>query len=132
MINDLKKMIFYEMLDMAGRVFVLVRHSDNVIIGKRGFTDDEKEKGIVLVFNQNMNFSWNERGITASLVFGPSAQKCFIPSPDIVMIYSPELNSHFVTTSEPWDRQPPGAKTEEPLAKEGDKIVRIDFNKKRQ
>lgn len=131
-INDLKKTVFYEMLNMAGRVFILVRYSDNVIIGDRGFTHDEKGNGIVLVFNQEMNFSWNETGITASLVFGSSPQKCFIPAEDIMMIYSPELNSQFVTASKPLGEGRLDENEGESLAKDGEKIVRIDFSKKKQ
>lgn len=131
-INDLKKTVFYEMLNMAGRVFILVRYSDNVIIGDRGFTGDEKGNGIVLVFNQEMNFSWNEAGITASLVFGSSPQKCFIPAEDIMMIYSPELNSQFVTALKPSEEGRLDENEGESLAKDGEKVVRIDFSKKKQ
>lgn len=131
-INDLKKTVFYEMLNMAGRVFILVRYSDNVIIGDRGFTLDEKGNGIVLVFNQDMNFSWDEAGVTASLVFGSSPQKCFIPAEDIVMIYSPELNSQFLTALKQSEEGPLKDNEGGSLTKEGEKIVRIDFSKKKQ
>ena len=131
-INDLKKTVFYEMLNMAGRVFILVRYSDNVIIGDRGFTEDEKGNSIVLVFNQEMNFSWDEAGITASLVFGSSPQKCFIPAEDIMMIYSPELNSQFVTALKPLEEGRMDENEGELSAKEGEKVVKIDFSRKKQ
>lgn len=31
-LNDLKKKVFYEMLDLGGRVFLLVRYSEDVLI----------------------------------------------------------------------------------------------------
>ncbi len=85
-------------MNLSGRAFILVQYSENVILGNRGFTKDEKENGIVLVFNPKMNFLWNEYGITAMLVFGTSPQKCYIPDNDIVAVYSPDLKCQFLAT----------------------------------
>lgn len=122
------------MLDLAGRVFIVARYSENVIIGNRGVTEDEKKNGIVLVFNASMNFSWDDSGISSTLVFGTSPQKCFIPTDDIVAIYSPELNSQFITalpsraeTSDEQDKTVAEAREEEA----GSKVVKVDFTKKR-
>jgi hypothetical protein len=95
-LNSLKKHIFYELLDVAGRVMVLVRHSADVVIGNRGFVGEERESGVVLVFNPKMKFTWDEFGISATLVFGAAPQKCFIPASSIAAVYSPELNIQFV------------------------------------
>ncbi len=133
--NALKKEVFYRMLDIAGRVFIVARYSENVIIGNRGFTEEEKKNGMVLVFNKSMSFSWDDAGITSSLVFGTSPQKCFIPAEEIVAIYSPELNSQFITpfqapTAAPAERE--GAGTG-PMKEEetGSNVVKVDFSKKR-
>ncbi len=147
-LNSLKKHIFFEFLNLAGRAFVLVRQSDNVILGNRGFTAEEKENGIILVFNSKMNFMWDDYGITAALVFGTSPQKCFIPVEDIMAVYSPELNAQFVTSP-----QPPAATAQQPALsgmkeekksehKEGVKVskdrsrtghvIQVDFTKKRE
>jgi len=130
--NSLKKEVFYRLLEMAGRIFIVVRYSENVIIGNRGFTQDEKKNGIVLVFNKGMNFVWDDPGITSSLVFGTSPQKCFIPADDIVAIYSPELDSQFITPSKtpkdvPEEGAAGGCSTEEA----GPNVVKVDFRKKR-
>ena len=131
--NEIKKRVFHEMLDLAGRVFIVARYSENVTIGNRGFTEDEKKNGIVLIFNASMNFSWDDSGIFSTLVFGTSPQKCFIPADDIVAIYSPELNSQFITalprteTSDEQDKT--GAEDREEEA--GSKVVKVDFTKKR-
>lgn len=103
-IGDLKRHIFYELLDMAGRVMVLVKYSPDVVIGNRGFVGEEKETGIILVFNPKMKFTWDEFGITATLVFGAAPQKCFIPADSISAVYSPELNAQFVTSNQ--EREP--------------------------
>lgn len=149
-LNSLKKHIFFEFLNIAGRAFVLVRHSNNVILGNRGFTAEEKENGIILVFNSRMNFLWDDYGITATLVFGTSPQKCFIPVDEIIAVYSPELNAQFVTSPQPSaisGPQPIGSQKEgeksvkklEP--KKGQKtqkdekqghVIKVDFTKKRK
>lgn len=99
-INALKRHIFFEFLDLAGRAYILVKYSEEVILGKRGFTAEEKENGIVLVFNPRMNFTWDEAGITATLVFGASPQKCFIPVGSIAAVYSSELGAHFIASGQ--------------------------------
>lgn len=100
-LNNLKKHIFFEFLNLVGRAFILVRYSDDVILGNRVFTAEEKENGIILVFNPKMNFMWDDYGITATLVFGTSPQKCFVPAADITAVYSPELNAQFVISPQP-------------------------------
>ncbi len=137
-IEELKKTIFYEMLDLAGRVFIVVKHSQDVMIGTRGFTEEEIKNGIVLVFNGKMNFSWGDRGISTSLVFGSTPQKCFIPAENIIVIYSPELNAQFMTSplvqEENLDQKmKSGAEEQEKRenASENSKVVKVDFQKKR-
>lgn len=97
-LNSLKRHIFFEFINIAKRAFILVRYSEDVVLGRRGFTEDEKENGIMLVFNDRMNFQWDDYGLTATLVFGTSPQKCFIPADDIIAVSSPELNAQFVTS----------------------------------
>lgn len=136
-INELKKKVFYEMLNLGGRVFILVRYSEDVMIGRRGFTEEEKKNGIVLVFNQRMNFSWDEYGISATLVFGTTPERCFIPSEDIILIFSPELRSQFIISPETVKDKSEDKKSESTLEKpdEGimdEKVVRVDFSRKKK
>ncbi|OGW24306.1 MAG: hypothetical protein A2X59_07860 [Nitrospirae bacterium GWC2_42_7] len=130
--NDLKKHVFYEMIDLAGRVFVHVGYSENVVIGNRGFLKEEEEKGIVLVFNKRMNFVWEDDGISVTLVFGTSPEKCFVPAEDILSVFSPELNAQF--TAYPSDKKAE-EKTEAPpvikKSEKGQKVVRVDFHKRK-
>ncbi|HET6516232.1 MAG TPA: ClpXP protease specificity-enhancing factor SspB [Thermodesulfovibrionales bacterium] len=136
--NELKKTVFYGMLDLIGRVFIVVRYSDRVVIGARGFTEDEMKNGIVLVFNTKMRFSWDDSGISTSLVFGTAPHKCYIPADDIVLIYSPELNAQFMIAPQPaaetadrnmqaCDRE--SAKTRH--CSDHSKVVKVDFQKKK-
>jgi hypothetical protein len=132
--NELKKKVFYGMLDLAGRVFIVARYSENVSIGNRGFTEEEKKNGIVLVFNTSMTFTWDDFGISTTLVFGTSPHKCFIPVDDIVAIYSPELNSQLITAEPPraeaLDKEGKAA-AEAPAEEAGSNVVKVDFTRKR-
>ncbi|MDA8077718.1 MAG: ClpXP protease specificity-enhancing factor SspB [Nitrospiraceae bacterium] len=135
-INDLKRQIFFEMLDLSGRVFILVNHAEDVVIGNRGFLPEEKEKGIILVFNKRMNFEWGDEAISARLVFGATTEKCYIPVEEVLSVFSPELAAQFSVTppSEPRVKNSAGERPEQgrtdAAAKEG-KVVKVDFNKKR-
>ena len=129
-LTDLKKHIFFELLDLAGRVFVLVGHSDDVLIGERGFLPEEKEKGLILVFNRKMNFEWNEQGISATLGFGTKNEKCFVPPDSIITIFSPDLNAQFSVSpiaQEPAQSKQSGKKGPSPSK---EKVIKVDFGKK--
>jgi hypothetical protein len=131
-INDLKKLVFYEMLDLTGRVYIHVAYSQDVVIGDRGFLPEEKEKGIVLVLNNRMNFTWDEGGISVNLVFGSTKQKCYVPADAIISVVSPELKSQFTVSPEEKleviDESIPHKKTGQD---KGEKVIKVDFKKKR-
>jgi len=129
-LTALKKHIFFELLGIAGRVFILVGYSDDVLIGERGFLPEEKEKGLILVFNPKMNFEWHDGGISATLGFGAKTEKCFIPSDSIISIFSPELNTQFSTPSPAREtaQEKPVRKTDISPSKE--KVIKVDFGKK--
>lgn len=137
--NELKRKVFYDILNIVGRAFVLVRYSDDVVIGKRGFLPAEKEKGLVLVLNSRMNFEWDDSGISATLVFGNTPEKCFIPADAVVSVFSPELSAQFSII--PGEKEAPGEKAEkkpEKVKSEGKgkatgdkKVVKVDFSKKK-
>ena len=144
--NELKKEVFYRLLSIAGRVFIFVGYSEDVSIGRRGFLPEEKERGLVLVFNERMNFNWLEDSISAKLVFGTMAESCHIPLKNIISIYSPEIGAQLIVNPEafaalknPLKNQtektvrpiaPP--EPERPLAKDDElpsKIIQVDFTK---
>ena len=130
-LTELKKHIFFELLGLAGRVFVLVGHSDKVIIGERGFLPEEKENGLILVFNRKMNFEWNAQGISATLGFGSKNEKCFIPSESIVTVFSPDLNAQFsVSPDAQDDSQGRKAGVKAPSTSKKEKVIKVDFGKK--
>ena len=138
-LSELKKHIFYEMLDLAGRVFILARYSADVIIGNRGFLPEEKEKGIVLVFNNRMNFEWEDSGISARLVFGSVTHECFVPYDAIMSVFSPELSAQFSVSSDPVaqgkelaaPKRGASGPRHRPNKASEEKVVRVDFKKKK-
>jgi hypothetical protein len=78
----------------------VVKHSERTIIGNRGFTDEEKEKGLILLFNNrnHRNLQWTEDGsIVAALTFGVNnrIENCFLHHEDIVAVFSPDAEVKF-------------------------------------
>ncbi len=132
-LNELKKKVFFDLLHLAGRVFIMVQYSENVIIGKRGFLEEEKKNGLILVFNTKMNFTWDEDFIEAKLAFGTTPQKCIIPVDNIVVIYSPEIQTQFATAYQPGEKEKVASdKTDAERKEAGEKVLKVDFSKKRQ
>lgn len=123
-LNGLKREAFFTFLEEAGRVFIQVRHSGNVKIGRRGFLPGEKEKGIVLVFNRGMKFTWDDSGIHATLLFGSAPEKCFIPPGEILAVYSPELGAQLLVS-------PTGDTGEGEDAEAEGNVIKVDFKRKR-
>jgi len=87
--------LFYDLLNDYGRAFIIVKYSERSIIGNRGFTDEEKENALTLVFNDknHKNLQWTEDGgIVAALGFGANnrIENCFIHNEDIVSVFSPD------------------------------------------
>lgn len=88
------------MLNDYGRVFVVIKQSERTVIGNRGFTDEEKENGLVLAFNSKnyKTLQWTEDGsIVTTLGFGSNnkVENCFLHADDIVSVYSPDAKIKF-------------------------------------
>lgn len=91
--------LFYDLWNDFGSVYILVRYSDRTVIGRRGFSDEEKQRGLVLVFNNRTNNSleWDEDGnMSCVLAFGTRREDVFIHHDDIVSVFSPEAGVQFV------------------------------------
>jgi hypothetical protein len=118
--------IFYDLLNDYERVFLLVKYSEKTIIGSRGFTDEEKEKGLILIFNNrnHKSLQWTEDGsIVAALGFGVSnrIENCFIYHGDIVSVFSPEAMVKF----DRWDVSDVKESSEKEKSEE-EKIISLD------
>jgi hypothetical protein len=127
--------LFNDLLADYGHAYVVVRHSDNTVIGKRGFTEEEKKKGIVLVFNRknHKNLQWTEEGsIVTALGFGAGnkPEKCFLHFDDIVSVFSPYAKVRF-DRGDIWDAQPGAGEAGEPSGKNtknisDDNVISLD------
>lgn len=141
-LNRLKQTVFYELLETVGRVFIVIRHSERVRIGRRGFLPEEMERGLVLVINPSMKFSWEDGWFRARLVFGQTPEDCVVPEEDIVAVHSPEARTQLVCeTAAPAEavqatkpaapakkKKPAGGKT---AGKATERVVQVDFTKKK-
>lgn len=132
-LNVLKREVFFSLLDIAQRVFVHVKPSEHVVIGRRGLVESEVDEGIVLVFNPGMNFIWADDAIEATLVFGGNAEKCYVPASEILAIYSPDAGVQFIVS--PDVKRSPKKKAAKKAdsgvaAEDGGKIISVDFSKK--
>lgn len=91
--------IFYDIWNDFGSVYLLVRYSNRTTIGKRGFTDDEKKQGLVLVFNNKTNakLDWDAEGnLTCVLAFGPRKEDVYIHHDDLLGVFSREAGVQFL------------------------------------
>jgi hypothetical protein len=134
-LEELKKQIFYDLMNIVGRVFIAVSYGEDVIIGRRGFLPQERERGLILVFNRKMNFTWDDVGITTTLAFGTTPEKCFIPQESIITIFSPELNAQFsILPKEGEDAREPQktVKIAEKKTSSDTKVINIDIKKRKQ
>lgn len=91
--------LFYDLWNDFGAVYLVVKHSGNTVIGKRGFTEEEKQQGIVLVFNTRTNskLEWDDEGnVTCVLAFGTSKEEVFLHHDDLVAVFSPDAGVQFL------------------------------------
>lgn len=127
--------LFYELLNDYGRVYLIVKYSEKTIIGKRGFTEEEKKQGLIFVFNNknHRDLEWTDSGdIITTLGFGAGnrPERCFIYSDDIISIFSPDAQIKL----ERWDifetrnvsLKNDKSKIQETEIKEDEKIVMLD------
>ena len=127
--------LFYELLNDYSRVYIAVRYSENSKIGNRGFTEEEKKQGIILVFNQtnHKTLQWTDDGsITTTLGFGHGnkPEKCFFHFDDVVSVFSPDAQVRF----DRWDmweqessvEKPEGASISDEHEEQHGKVVSLD------
>ena len=99
--------LFYDIWNDFGSVYLLVKYSSRTSIGKRGFTDDEMKRGLVLVFNNKTSnkLDWDAEGnLTCTLAFGARKEDVSIHHDDLLGVFSREAGVQFLrsdTGSEP-------------------------------
>ena len=91
--------LFYDIWNDFGSVYLIVRYSGNSVIGRRGFTDEEKKQGLVLVFNSKTSTAMNwdgEGNLSCVLAFGPRRENVAIHHDDMLGVLSPEAGVQFI------------------------------------
>ena len=71
--------LFYDIWNDFGTVYLLIVYSDRTVVGKRGFTEEEKKKGLILVFNNKTSerIEWDAEGnVHCILAFGDVRGRC--------------------------------------------------------
>jgi hypothetical protein len=125
--------LFYDIWNDFGSVYLLVKYSTRTGIGKRGFTEEEMKRGLVLVFNNKTNnkLDWDAEGnLTCILGFGARKEEVCIHHDDLLGVFSREAGVQFLrsdTGSEP-------AASPEKDAQQGDakQVVSLSDFKKRK
>lgn len=132
--------LFYDLWNDFGSVYLVVSHSDRTSIGKRGFSEDEKKQGLILVFNNKTNtkLNWDDEGnLTCVLAFGARKEEVFIHHDDLRAVFSPDAHVQFVRNDTGTEVVEPGPEllpAEEKEPEQGDKkqVVSIDKFRKRK
>jgi len=91
--------LFYDIWNDFGTVYLLVKYSGNTIIGKRGFTEEEMKRGLVLAFNNKTNtkLDWDEEGnLFCVLAFGASKEDITIHHDDLLGVFSTQAGVQFL------------------------------------
>lgn len=91
--------LFYDIWNDFGSVYLLVKYSVRTSIGKRGFTEEEKKQGLILVFNNKTStaLNWDAEGnLTCVVAFGTRKENISIHHDDLLGVFSPEAGVQFL------------------------------------
>jgi hypothetical protein len=91
--------LFYDIWNDFGSVYLHVKHSNRTSIGKRGFIEEEKKQGLILVFNSKTNntLDWDAEGnLTCVLAFGARKEDIYVHHDDLLGVFSPEAGVQFL------------------------------------
>ncbi len=91
--------MFYDIWNDFGSVYLIVNYSDRTRIGRRGFTEEEMKRGLVLVFNNKTNntMDWDAEGnLSCVLAFGARNEDVYIHHDDLLGVFSREAGVQFL------------------------------------
>lgn len=125
--------LFYDIWNDFGTVYLLVKYSGKTVIGKRGFTEEEMKRGLVLAFNNKTNtkLDWDAEGnMTCVLAFGASKEDIYIHHDDLLGVFSTQAGVQFLRS----DQNGEPAAAPEPGVGQGEakQVVSLSDFKKRK
>src|SRR5574340_367221 len=134
--------LFYDLWNDYGAVYLVVNHSDRTRIGKRGVTEAEKTRGLILVFNNktSADLVWDAEGnLSCVLAFGSRREDVYIHHDDLRAVFSPDAKVQFLRSDmedtaaaspEPQQAAPQEEEEEKQAGKK--QVVSIDSFRKRK
>ncbi|MGE4497604.1 MAG: ClpXP protease specificity-enhancing factor SspB [Deferribacterales bacterium] len=114
------------------KFFMHISPHPGVVIGRRGLVDEEKTRGIVLVFGPQSyrDFRIEDSFISVTMKFSGRWEEVFIPFESVAAIFNDPVSPEFIVNF-----RIPETKTEQPKDESGTqaegKIIRHDFGKKK-
>jgi len=125
--------LFYDIWNDFGSAYLLVKYSDRTSIGKRGFTEEERKKGLVLVFNNKTNAKtdWDAEGnLTCTLAFGARKEDVHIHHDDLLGVFSQEAGVQFLRSDS--GKEPAASPEKDAHHGEARQVVSMSDFKKRK
>jgi hypothetical protein len=125
--------LFYDIWNDFGSVYLIVKYSSRTTIGKRGFTDEEKKQGLILVFNNKTNntLTWDAEGnLTCILAFGARKEDLFIHHDDLLGVFSTEAKVQLIRSDA--GEEPAAAPDKDAGAVDTGQVVSMSSFKKRK
>ncbi len=125
--------LFYDLWNDFGSVYLIVKHSGKTRIGKRGFTEEEMKRGLILVFNDKTSdtLDWDEEGnLSCELAFGARKEDVYIHHDDLLGVFSREAGVQFVRSD--MGREPEAAPETEAGQGERKQVVSMSTYKQRK
>jgi hypothetical protein len=125
--------LFYDIWNDFGSVYLLVAYSDRTCIGKRGFTAEERKRGLVLVFNSKTSTTpdWDAEGnLACVLAFGARKEDVHIHHDDLLGVFSSEAGVQFLRSD--MSGEPAASPDTEAEHGDTDQVISISTFKKRK
>jgi hypothetical protein len=130
-VSYLQKM-FYDLWNDFGSVYLIVNNSERTQIGRRGFTEDEKKHGLILIFNDKTNnkLDWDEEGnLSCVLAFGMRKEDVYIYHDDLVGVFSPDAGVQLLRGDV--DKEPAASPKSEAGEDDRKRVISLDKYRKK-
>ncbi len=114
------------------KFFMHISPHPGVVIGRRGLVDEEKTRGIVLVFGPQSyrDFRMEDSFISVTMKFSGRWEEVFIPYEAVAAVFNDPVSPEFIVNF-----RIPEKKAEQPAEENRtspeNKIIRHDFGKKK-